>query len=1116
MDWFLSGLGNARGVVESHDVTVRADPTSRCRVPAPTDPLSQGSLSIRSVRGKLGDSDDSLLFLGTAIDPSREGFCMSARLRVTRTGDDLGWQSGYGLFALDSVSCQDSSCRHRNMLAAGRFRALVPDACACGLRLVAGHSDARAKEYGTGRRLDASRVFPASTLGPSISVGESLVVELSKVDGGFVARACSETPFGEVRVNGCDFLTAQDEGAIYVGIGVAGDIDVEVSELAFSITSGRLSHTPEDEIQLRIPDYPFSRDLPCMAVEPLEGSVRRGVLYAAPDGTPQGTGDERSPLDLQSALCMAGERTRVVLLDGTYRSAAPIVAPRCPDARRHGRREVVALHDGHAVVDGSALAVKAPVMVVRGDGWHVRGLAIQKGPSVGLLVCGSDNVIERCQAHDNGDTGILICGYPGSPRESWPSRNLVHACDSYDNCDAARTNADGFGAKLRVGSGNRFEGCIAHHNADDGFDLYSKSVIGPIGPVRLSGCVAYSNGHVRSTEGPRRDARGTGFKLGGENQPVPHVVTRCIAYENDRAGFSSNSNPSPVISDVIAWENGSKATRDGIKLTTGRSDMVPTWRVSRAVVGGWASMSEDELSRTFANHDTSIAPTRRRNGSIDMNGLFKIVGRWPTKLRYQGPGVADPPLRNVVPSSLSRGVLGSKRKRVMFVVPRISGGGAEKVITSLASRMANHHEVCLVTTAKEDGQPGYPLSSKVTYVNLHDWAVANRGQGTGRRAMRLLRAAVGGARVLVSALVARVALLVGPSGVREKKARAAEAHKLAYQAACLMAVKREFRPDCSISFLNSANHVNVASRCGERCVISIRSHIDGPFAPAECQTDEGRARIEEACRGADTVVAVSEELALALERDFDLPSDKIEVIYNGIDADDVRETAEEPLEDVALGAAIDRAPFVFVSTGRLTRKKGPWHLVRAFSRVVERHPDALLVLLGKEGRREENVAGLVRETIRSLGLEDNVVVPGFHENPHAVVAKCDAFVSASLNEGFPNALIEAMALGLPVISSDCSSGPREILAPDTDCLAKATTVSVEQFGLLVPVCSGKRLVTEPLEAEEEILAEAMCRVMEDDALRERLSAASVDRARQLSSDVFLSKWEEVVAHGSQS
>ena len=122
----------------------------------------------------------------------------------------------------------------------------------------------------------------------------------------------------------------------------------------------------------------------------------------------------------------------------------------------------------------------------------------------------------------------------------------------------------------------------------------------------------------------------------------------------------------------------------------------------------------------------------------------------------------------------------------------------------------------------------------------------------------------------------------------------------------------------------------------------------------------------------------------------------------------------------------------------------------------------------------------------------------------------------ALNEGFPNALIEAMALGLPVISSDCSSGPREILAPDTDCLAKATTVSVEQFGLLVPVCSGKRLVTEPLEAEEEILAEAMCRVMEDDALRERLSAASVDRARQLSSDVFLSKWEEVVAHGSQS
>ena len=105
---------------------------------------------------------------------------------------------------------------------------------------------------------------------------------------------------------------------------------------------------------------------------------------------------------------------------------------------------------------------------------------------------------------------------------------------------------------------------------------------------------------------------------------------------------------------------------------------------------------------------------------------------------------------------------------------------------------------------------------------------------------------------------------------------------------------------------------------------------------------------------------------------------------------------------------------------------------------------------------------------------------------------------------------EAMALSLPVIAADCSSGPREILAPETDYRKKAAQVEYTPYGILTPLCSGDKLITEPLQKEEQMLAEAMLTLIRDGKLREKYAAGSLERARAFDRKTTLSQWKELI------
>jgi glycosyltransferase involved in cell wall biosynthesis len=183
-----------------------------------------------------------------------------------------------------------------------------------------------------------------------------------------------------------------------------------------------------------------------------------------------------------------------------------------------------------------------------------------------------------------------------------------------------------------------------------------------------------------------------------------------------------------------------------------------------------------------------------------------------------------------------------------------------------------------------------------------------------------------------------------------------------------------------------------------------------------------------AYRRTPRIVAVSEGAADDLAQQFQLSRDLVTVIYNPVTTPQLFEKASEPVEDEWFEQY--RGPWI-VAVGRLSKQKDFANLIDAFS-CARTEIDCKLLILG-EG--EDRPA--LEHLIRRLGIESHCCMPGFVDNPYKYLSRAALFVLSSAWEGLPTVLIEALALGVPVVSTDCKSGPREILRDG-------------QFGFLVP------------------------------------------------------------------
>jgi glycosyltransferase involved in cell wall biosynthesis len=180
---------------------------------------------------------------------------------------------------------------------------------------------------------------------------------------------------------------------------------------------------------------------------------------------------------------------------------------------------------------------------------------------------------------------------------------------------------------------------------------------------------------------------------------------------------------------------------------------------------------------------------------------------------------------------------------------------------------------------------------------------------------------------------------------------------------------------------------------------------------------------------ADRIVAVSEGTADDLAKISGIPRQRVQVIYNPIITPTLRSKVKESLEHPWFEPG---EPPVVLAVGRLTTQKDFKTLIQAFSKVRKTHPVKLLIL--GEGEQRIELETLVRQ----LNLEQDVSLPGFVLNPYPYMAQASLFILSSRWEGLPTVLVEALYCGTPIVSTDCPSGPREILRGG-------------QYGRLVPV-----------------------------------------------------------------
>jgi len=185
----------------------------------------------------------------------------------------------------------------------------------------------------------------------------------------------------------------------------------------------------------------------------------------------------------------------------------------------------------------------------------------------------------------------------------------------------------------------------------------------------------------------------------------------------------------------------------------------------------------------------------------------------------------------------------------------------------------------------------------------------------------------------------------------------------------------------------------------------------------------------------DAVVAVSDGVATNLSQELPYPRKEIQTIYNPVVTPDLLQRSREPVENPWFKS---EEPPVVLSAGRHTAQKDYSTLIRAFTKLREKRP-ARLVILGKGPKRRE-----LESTVKENDLEEDVLFPGFVDNPYKYMKQANVFALSSKWEGLPTVLIEAMACGTPVVSTDCPSGPAEILEDG-------------KWGRLVPIESPDRL-----------------------------------------------------------
>ncbi len=298
----------------------------------------------------------------------------------------------------------------------------------------------------------------------------------------------------------------------------------------------------------------------------------------------------------------------------------------------------------------------------------------------------------------------------------------------------------------------------------------------------------------------------------------------------------------------------------------------------------------------------------------------------------------------------------------------------------------------------------------------------------------------------------------------------------------------------SISGSIAFNYLNVASRYNDEVIICVQNMLSFK-AQIENYNDKKamlnikrrKKRIILANEFADRIVCASKEIANEQIIKFKAAKKKIQVINNFIDLQQINKEEKLKKNDSK----------IIITAGRLEAVKNQSSLIKAFKEIIKNYPQAKLWILGR-GSEEENL----KKLIKNLHLENNVFLLGFQKKVYEYLKQADIFILTSKYEGMPVILIEAMACSLPVISTDCSAGPREIIAPDTDYRKKTNKIDKCEYGILIPPISDS-------DKDETNIAASLLEILDNQKLEKYYQNQSFKRAKEFDKNIIVKQWEKI-------
>lgn len=311
------------------------------------------------------------------------------------------------------------------------------------------------------------------------------------------------------------------------------------------------------------------------------------------------------------------------------------------------------------------------------------------------------------------------------------------------------------------------------------------------------------------------------------------------------------------------------------------------------------------------------------------------------------------------------------------------------------------------------------------------------------------------------------------------------------KAKTLRELKEKYRIDCAISFMDHGNLLNMQSQEKEAVIFSARTTVSQRTYAKRMKDD-----LKWLNHSADHIVAVSEGCRYDLIRNYGVLPDSVTTIYNFLDKEMILRKAMQDSDESVLRFKGNSKLVLHV--GRLEKVKNQDKLLAQFSKLLCQN-DVKLLVIGS-GPEEKHLHAKINE----LGITGMVMILPYQNNPFCYYKYADVFVLTSKVEGMPNVLLESMLLKTPVVSIDCMSGPRELIAEESDYGREIRGYEICNNGILV-----ENADTDDI-GETDYLCQALQKVLVDDEVRQKVIHNAFRFMETYSNENILCKWISVI------